>query len=119
MKWLLLAVFVLSASSKIAIGETKLDGNELLPACQATVDNMNDRTKSIDPFDAGYCMGLVHGVSFLGEAHGTSCDVGVSLGQEVRVVVKYLNDHPAELDEDGAILVAEALHRAWPCPNKK
>jgi hypothetical protein len=35
--------------------------------------------------------------------------------QEVRVVVKYLQDHPEELDQIGGRLVEKASAQAFPC----
>ena len=36
-------------------------------------------------------------------------------GQLVKVVTKYLNEHPEELHTDAAGLVANALQDAFPC----
>jgi len=33
----------------------------------------------------------------------------------VRVVVKYLEDHPGELNKDLEQLIVTALREAWPC----
>lgn len=40
---------------------------------------------------------------------------GVTNGQIVFVVKKYLHNHPAEWQKSGATLIIEALGRAWPC----
>ena len=41
------------------------------------------------------------------------------MSQIVRVVVKYLDDRPSQLNEPFITLASEALHNAWSCPNKK
>lgn len=43
----------------------------------------------------------------------------VQLGQEVKVVVKYLNDHPEKLHTNAVPLVQGALEIAFPCSPSK
>jgi hypothetical protein len=40
---------------------------------------------------------------------------GVTAGQAIRIVTKYLNAHPERLHRDAHILVVEALREAFPC----
>jgi hypothetical protein len=40
---------------------------------------------------------------------------GVTYGQEVEVVKKYLKEHPEELHLEGNVLVMKAIRTAWPC----
>ncbi len=40
---------------------------------------------------------------------------GVKMGQTVRVVVKYLENHPERLHEHVPLLINEALKEAFPC----
>ena len=80
---------------------------------------MDDRNYSENTFEAwrdGYCTGLVYGIS---NASPHVCpDEEVTTGQETRVVLKYLQDHPEELHLDNAVLVEKALEKAFPCPKK-
>lgn len=39
-------------------------------------------------------------------------------GQYLRVVIKYLNDNPAQLNRQFADLVWTALFNAWPCASE-
>lgn len=39
---------------------------------------------------------------------------GVTVEQEIRIVVKYLQDHPAKLAEPDVALILEALVEAFP-----
>jgi hypothetical protein len=41
---------------------------------------------------------------------------GVTIGQTVRVVVKYLHDHPERLHESRLALTLDSLKAAFPCP---
>lgn len=38
-----------------------------------------------------------------------------TVAEMVRVVVKFLNDHPTELHEVNAVVVLHAFHDAYPC----
>jgi hypothetical protein len=80
---------------------------------------MDDRNYSENTFEAwrdGYCTGLVNGVT---NASPRVCpDEAVTTGQTLRVVVKYLEDHPEELHLDNAVLVEKALAKAFPCVKK-
>lgn len=40
---------------------------------------------------------------------------GISNGQAVRIVLKYLQDHPEELHYEPVILTVNAFRRAFPC----
>jgi len=94
-------------------------GNGLLGSCQISVKSTDDRNYKESPFEAwrdGFCVGIVNGVS---SASPHVCpDEEVTTGQEKRVVLKYLQDHPEELHLDNAVLVERALSRAFPCPKK-
>jgi hypothetical protein len=67
--------------------------------------------KEYDLFWQGLCTGLISGVVY------TRVDIcepsGVSHGQEVGVVVQYIDARPAY--EDFRKLALEALVAAWPC----
>jgi hypothetical protein len=39
----------------------------------------------------------------------------VTTGQGLKVLVKYIDDHPEELHERTALLATRAFVKAWPC----
>jgi hypothetical protein len=39
----------------------------------------------------------------------------VTIGQAIRVIVKYVNDHPNNMHLDFKVLGEAALKQAWPC----
>ena len=61
----------------------------------------------------GFCLGIVKGVT------DTSTKVcppkEVNVGQNVRVVLKYSQDHPEELHVNQSPLIEKALSKAFPC----
>jgi hypothetical protein len=91
-------------------------GNWLLTSCQfsaKSIDDPNFNENGLEDFRDGYCRGLVQGVS---DASPRVCPgENVTHGQQVRVVVKYLQDHPEELDKLGSTLVDKALAKGFPC----
>jgi hypothetical protein len=40
---------------------------------------------------------------------------GVTTGQKIAVVVKYIDEHPEDMHLKFKLLVHEALLKAWPC----
>jgi Rap1a immunity proteins len=90
------------------------DGNDLLQRCQQAVEAIDNKTwnNANESFDAGFCLGLVQGVSY------ASADVctgeSVTFSQMERVVVK-----PKKLNLNQTTLVVKALSKAFPCLKKK
>ena len=99
------------------MGQTtsRQDGNDLLPRCQQAVEAIDKNAN--ESFNAGFCLGLVQGVSY------ASADVctgeGVTFSQMERVVVKFLQDNPKKLNLNQSTLVQTALSKAFPCLKKK
>jgi hypothetical protein len=130
----------------LAIGFSALDGNELLKECKAytnllnlpNVQDTNDpdvlRARARGDFANGmHCLGYVTGVvddhfkCQISEASTTAAldrtkhfclSDGVTPNQTVRVVVKWLEDHPARLHESAIELVLSALKENFPCHQK-
>jgi hypothetical protein len=93
-----------------------MDGNFLLSSCQVSVRWLDDHSITTNDFEAyrdGYCRGLVGGVA---DASPRVCPAeGVVQGQLIRVVAKFLQDHPERLQLRATQLAEEALARAFPC----
>jgi len=92
-------------------------GNWLLVSCQATLKQSDDPSSHPNLYEAyrdGFCRGIVEGVS---NASPKVCPPENSTyGQQVRVVVKYMQDHPEELHMRNTTLLEKALAKAFPCP---
>ena len=64
-------------------------------------------------------MGIVEGLmwSLPVAADKILCEPkGVNLEQELKVLVKNMDDHPEELQERTEQLATSAFIKAWPCP---
>jgi hypothetical protein len=120
MKCFLVFVFVFFTASLAVEQETLslVDGNDLLPRCQAAIAS-SERSAFKDvheSFSAGFCTGLVDGIIY---SSSSVCPPdGVTALQSVRVVVKFLNDNPDKLNLDQRVLVDAALTKAFPCKHK-
>lgn len=109
--FLLLAFFGLPSKA-----QTTQDGNYLLGSCQITIKQMDEKSFRPDILEAwrdGLCSGLVAGVMY-SSAFVCPAD-NVPPGQAVRVVVKFLQDHPEKLNWAGVRLAQVALADAFPC----
>jgi hypothetical protein len=120
MKLLLSASVLFSLmSGQNALAQDKPNGNTLLQQCNAAVRRMDAVKTGRDPGnaseqqDAEYCLGYINGFVDADDRH-CSPD-GVTMQQYIRVVVKFLNDHPEKLHLGRAHLVGEALGNAFPC----
>jgi hypothetical protein len=106
-----LALFVASAQA-----QDLESGEYLLGSCQVTVrllDNQDAPTNKYETWRDGYCRGLTEGIT---AASSRICPAAsVTYGQEIRVVVKFLQDHPEKLNLRGVQLVDDALANAFPC----
>ncbi len=69
-----------------------------------------------DAYDQGYCQGLVSGVaSYINSEDGADLTApNPSISQLIRVVQKYMNDHPEELSKPATWLIRTSLIKAFP-----
>jgi hypothetical protein len=92
------------------------DGTFLLESCQLSLqahENPNATQNKYEAWRDGVCVGVIEGVS---ATSPLVCPAeNVTLGQEVRVVIKFLQEHPEKLHLRGSKLVQEALAQAFPC----
>jgi hypothetical protein len=95
---------LLNSPSSIA-AKHRFDGNELIGRC----------TDKYDSFNSGYCRGLVIGIEYTAGSDTVCTPYGVTNGQLIRIVLKYLKDHPELLHRDDTSLIHEALQKAFPC----
>jgi hypothetical protein len=127
MRRLLLAVFATMLLSSPMLAQAKHDGNELNDECSVALRSIEHPT-SMDGFRTGACFGLVDGIretlmlwntvdSLHNEAIYHGCiPAEVTVEEAVKVVMKYLNDNPAQLHQRDAFLVVAVLSKGYPCP---
>lgn len=95
------------------------DGNQLITACKPAVQMLDEPSREFtkqEVYYIGYCHGFVSGVA---DTTSNANLMGIQRGQMVRVVEKYLVDHPEKLSLVADFLVREALEKAFPKVPKK
>jgi hypothetical protein len=97
---------VLCSSSQGKAEETA-SANNVMAGCRHFVANDNN-----DYLLQGVCAGILIA---LRDYAGSCAPPGVTTGQAVRVVVQFIDSHPARMHESFTLLAAEALRAAWPC----
>ena len=95
------------------------NGNTLIVPCKAAVQKIDSPdwqgTKQ-EAYDSGFCMGFVSGIAdTMNEEEGVDfSDSAITRDQLIRVVQKYLEDHPEQLSKPASWLVRLALVKAFP-----
>lgn len=114
---------VIALTGLMASSTAMADGNQLLAACQAVVRYM-DGTKNTDSFDFGYCIGIVEAVegslvivnsSLPKDLRTCFPTTGTTNGQKARIVVKFLQENPAILNQQATYLAMYAYRSAYAC----
>ena len=109
--------FVLASVAALAQQQNEPDmtffsgsGEQLQLKCKSA---LAERTTISELEDTEYCLGYVQGL-----AESVQSDVvipaSVSNLQLIKIVVKYLDDNPAELNQPAWIEVGRAFHQAFP-----
>lgn len=114
-------VGMLGSGAAIAEGG---DGNELLRMCQYAVRYMDNEKVNTNVFEQGRCIGIVEAVMgttlYRNSVLPKNLRVcfpasGISNGQGVRVLVKWLKENPAILNKDNVLLTMSAFADTYPC----
>jgi len=118
MKYLLMIVLLFSFNqARAATVESLYTGNELLDRCEAYLSDTGSAAKGNTCF--GYLAGIAdaHDDFVAGGLHGKEwCKPENMKGKQlVRIVTKYLQEHPENLHYTAASLVANAFRKAFPC----
>jgi len=114
MKYLLMIVLLFS-SNQAAAAQFFMPGSEILERCEAYLSKRDASGNT--------CFGFVTGVA---DAHNNFTEWGkmsplwcqpdnIGTGQLIRIVTKYLQEHPESLHNQAASLVANALVLAFSC----
>ena len=124
--WLILVVAFLCSAFVSAQAELPEDsGNALMRQC-AAIDKDHAQRTSQEFEDTMVCLtyvsAFVQGMEYGVELAGTKVSGRpfclpdrVEHGQTVRIVLKYIQDHPKESQKATPFLIVLALHKAYPC----
>jgi len=92
-------------------------GNSIFEGCKAFSEGGGmGRATVLNALKGAKCAGLIEGITVQAMAdHRVCLPDGVTRQQEAKVVVKYMTDHPADLNLDETVLIFGAIYTAWPC----
>jgi hypothetical protein len=107
-----IAALTLSGGAVFA-AEDRGSANFVMPGCRGFLTALTDENTNGEPFLQGWCAGNVWGLNSMLESNCTP--PAVTVGQLVRVVVRYIDARPARMHEDFQKLALEAMSAAWPC----
>ena len=90
-----------------------------MPACRDVAALMTfSNTEFKEDFSRmSFCVGIITGLSYMGQPYGICLPVGATSQQAARVVVQYIDGRPERMNENFMLLTVEALQAAWPCKN--
>lgn len=126
---LLVAIVALSAIPK-ATALSEVNGLMLLHQCQVSIriSNEDTRVSADEVAESNHCLGYLQGVldangfwdAIDSRNHQVSrahycIPANVTFEQVIRVLVKWLEANPKDLNEEGYIVVETALVKAFPC----
>jgi Rap1a immunity proteins len=103
---LLLALTMPASAQKSSVQRS---ANEMLSGCKGFLD---ENMTGVSMFYKGRCVGFLAGLAY---GVGFCQPQGVTTGQVVAVVVKYIEARPERMHEDFGELAIEAMQAAWPC----
>jgi Rap1a immunity proteins len=112
----LLAAATLTISGT-SLAEDFSSGNALYDACK---DGLNNTHRAM-LFQQGLCGGIISTVADLASSQTTVESSRIcgpknaTTGQELRVVMKYMDEHPAELNKPLSTIAYNALQEVWSC----
>ncbi|WP_414860314.1 Rap1a/Tai family immunity protein [Pseudomonas sp. 10-1B] len=121
-----IALVIASTASSMVMAENDT-GNNLLQHCKQTVyllDNNFNATPGTNDLEVGRCIGLVEGVRhtmiYLSSVMPKDIEVcwpknGITNGQAVRIVTRWLETHPEQLQENPTYLVMKSFIDAYGC----
>jgi hypothetical protein len=107
------AIAILLALTIPASAQDTTTANQMVPGCKGLLD---DRTTSgVSVYQQGRCGGYVASLVDGGGEQDFCSPKGVSIGEAVAVVIKYIEARPERMHEPFGNLALEALKEAWPC----
>jgi hypothetical protein len=106
------AAMVVLAPHDIAMAQSPTaSANAVMPGCRSFISGDNR-----DLIGQGHCAGMVDSIFYFGATHFGICSPsGVTVGQALRVAVRYIDQRPERMHENFRNLALEALQQAWPC----
>ncbi|WP_047528498.1 Rap1a/Tai family immunity protein [Pseudomonas sp. 11/12A] len=117
-------IWVAATTACLAAQSAMADGNKLLKECREGIVYVDGGREPENLFGVGQCMGVIQGtIDTLDLTHAllNSPKIvclpsgGLETLQVMKIVVKYLNEHPDRLHLNESGLISTALMVSFPC----
>ncbi|WP_439672890.1 Rap1a/Tai family immunity protein (plasmid) [Cupriavidus necator] len=118
-------VLLLSLASGAAMSASTITGGDLLRMCGATVKHQDGvEISAQESSEAIWCIGYVNGFldavgmtppKFQGKQAICLPPSGITNDQAIRLLVKWLREHPEGLHQSGRMEALIALSKTFPC----
>ncbi len=124
---LLLCIVPLFMAFNVTSGMAEIDGAMLLDNCKEAIKYFeNNKDPSINFSAVNYCVGYISGINDLHASFVSSVSCfdppkycapqPADSKQLVEIIVRFLTDHPEDLQFHGSDIILVALKEAFPCP---
>lgn len=111
-RYLAMVIAVFGALSQAHAGGDPYSGNSIEPGCKAFTENSRDNA-----FGQGVCAGIL--MTLISDGPNRTIRFcppsSVTVGQAVRIMVKYFEDNPENLNMDFASMAVIRFRQLWPC----
>ncbi len=99
-------------------GPNQTSADYVMPGCRdaaslITFSNPGESKEQVSLMS--FCVGIVVGLSFMGQPYGICVPPGTTFQQATSIVVQYIDGQPARVHEDFNPFAVEALRAHWPC----
>ena len=107
------AALVLFSQQQIALAQSPdASAKTMMPSCR---DLMNASGRN--GVGQAECLGIVRAMHYFARYYFGACSPErATVGQTLRVIVRYIDERPERLSERFEDLALEAILEAWPCP---
>ena len=122
--FLVASILIFTSSNIFAMdGNKYLDGNILLSQCKIALEDKDPTLENLSDWASGMmCTAYLRGINDLNSLHQEAnlktyfcLPDGMKHNQSIRVVVKFLEDHPEILHAPAMALIVGAYAKAFPC----
>jgi len=113
----LIAVVIFNCGVAVA-GPNQTSADYVMPGCRdaaslTTFSRVGESEQEVSLMS--FCLGIVVGLSFMGQPYGICVPAGTTAQQATSIVVQYIDGQPARIHEDFNRFAVEALRANWPC----
>lgn len=121
-------IFFLLLGFIFAPSAITFDGNNLLKKCSVCIKVIDGSENSSyeDSLSTVYCLSLLRGILDMNTKYQAAnrspffClpEMGITNSQAVRIVLKYLHEHPEKLHDIDSRIAIKAFMDVFPCPRQ-